>query len=247
MRATANSELGTNPELRTPNSELASQGYNVLMHFLLTTALLLQAPPEWTRFGPGSWAETLTTGRREGTELRTVEKAVLTAFTESELILSIESVDAGGGRSSIDMNYPLPQRAPAKEEQGKKAGEEKLTIGGREYACDIVERGGVRRWVCASVAANGGVMKSEAVTGTTRILTRLVKLEEKVAVGKESLACWVREEITDTGDQKTTRTSWICDAVPGGVVKSQVRQVRGGDVVVETATILTGFLVVQKK
>jgi hypothetical protein len=217
------------------------------MNLLLLAALFLQAPVEWTRFAPGSWAETLTTARREATELRTVEKAFLKSSTDSELILSIESVDAGGGRSSIDMNYPLPQRAPTKEEEGKKTGEEKLTIGGKEFACDILERGGVRRWVCASVSANAGVLKSEAVSGTTRILTRLVKLEEKVAVGKESLACWVREEITDTGDQKTTRTSWICDAVPGGVVKSQVRQVRGGDVVVETATILTGYLVVQKK
>ena len=68
-----------------------------------------------------------------------------------------------------------------------------------------------------------------------------------MTVGKESLACWVREEITDTGDQKTTRTSWICDAVPGGIVKSQVRQVRGGDVVVETVTTLTGYLAVAKK
>ena len=217
------------------------------MHLLLATALLLQAPPEWTRFGPGSWAETLTTGRREGTELRTVEKSFLKAESESEIVLSIETVDAGGGRSSIDMNYPLPRRAPTKEEEGKKTGEEKLTLDGKEYACDIVEQGGVRRWVCATVAANGGVLKSEAVTGATKILSRLLKLEEKVAVGKERLACWVREEITDTGDQKTTRTSWICDAVPGGVVKSQVRQVRGGDVVVETVTTLTGFLVVQKK
>ena len=56
-----------------------------------------------------------------------------------------------------------------------------------------------------------------------------------------------RISVTDTGDQKTTRTSWICDAVPGGTVKSQVRQLRGSDVVAETLTTLTAYLVVQKK
>src|SRR5262245_17989293 len=115
---------------------------------VMAAALLLQdAPVEWSRFGSGSWTEHLTTGKREGTELRTVEKSFLKESSDTDIILSVETVDAGGGRSEVDMRFPLPRRA-VKEDEGKKTGQEKLTIDGREFACDIFERAGVKRWVC---------------------------------------------------------------------------------------------------
>ena len=215
---------------------------------LLLVALVgLQEPSAWERFGPGSWAEHLTTGKRDGAPVRIVEKSRFKEQSATEVVISLETVDAAGGRSQVDMKYPLPQRQVPKEDEGKKAGEEKLTIDGRILACEIFERRGVRRWVCPSVAANGGVLKTEAVSGSDRLLTKVLKFEEKVRVGAVTVTCWVREEIADTDDQKTTRTVWISDEVPGGVVRTEVRQVRGKDVAEETVTNLTGFDVVKRK
>jgi hypothetical protein len=90
------------------------------------------------------------------------------------------------------------------------------------------------------------VLKSEAIAGSVQLLTKVLKLEEKVRAGTATVSCWVVEEITDTGDQKTTRTSWMSDEVPGGVVKSEVRQVRGKVVTEETVTILTAFEAVKR-
>jgi len=207
----------------------------------------MQSPAEWDRFAPGSWAEHLTTGKREGAEVRTVEKSLYKDATGREVVISLETVEAGGGRSVVDMKYPIPQREVPKEEEGKRKGEETLTIDGREFACEIFEKRGIRRWVCPAASANGGVLKTEAISGPIHILTRVLKLEEKVEVGKSTVTCWVREEITDTGDQKTTRKTWMSDEVPGGIVRSEVRQVRGKDVVADTVTNLTSFSVVKKK
>jgi len=212
----------------------------------LVALVAFQEPTAWERFGPGSWAERLTTGKREGAAVRTVEKSLFKEATRSDVVISLETVDAGGGRSVVDMKYPLPQREVPKEEEGKKTGEEKLTVDGKIFACDILERRGVRRWVCPTAPANRGVLKSEAIAGSVQLITRVLKLEEKVRVGTATVACWVVEEVTDTGDQKTTRTSWISDEVPGGVVRSEVRQVRGKEVAEETVTILTAFEVVKK-
>jgi hypothetical protein len=209
--------------------------------------VLFQEPAAWEKFAPGSWAEHLTTGKRDGAAVRTVEKSHYKDATATEVVISLETVEAGGGSSVVDMKYPILQREVPKEEAGKKVGEEKLTIDGRDFACEILEKRGVRRWVCGTATANGGVLKTEASSGPIQILTKVTKLGEKVAVGKETLTCWVREEITDTGDQKTTRTTWMCDEVPGGVVRSEVRQLRGKDVFVETVTTLTAFSAVKKK
>jgi hypothetical protein len=214
---------------------------------LVVSLVAFQEPAAWERFGPGSWAERLTTGKREGAAVRTVEKSVFKEATRSDVVISLETVDAGGGRSIVEMKYPLPQRDVPKEQEGKKTGEDKLTIDGRTFACEIVERRGIRRWVCASATANRGVLKSEAIAGSVQLLTKVLKLEEKVRVGTATVSCWVVEEITDTGDQKTTRTSWMSDEVPGGVVRSEVRQVRGKVVSEETVTILTTFEVVKRQ
>jgi hypothetical protein len=216
------------------------------MTLALALALALQVPSEWNRFDAGSWAETVTTGKRDGAEVRTTERSSLKEITPTEVVISLDTVEAGGGRSSIDIRYPLQQRE-TKEEAGRKTGSEKLTIDGKTYECDILERGGVRRWVCAAAAANKGVLKTESIVESVQILSRVLRIGEKVKVGKDEVTCWVREEITDTGDQRTTRTTWMSDDVPGGVVKAEVRQVRGSVVVVETLTTLTGFLVVHKK
>lgn len=214
---------------------------------LILGMALCQEPASWEKFDPGSWAEHLTTGKRDGAAVRTVEKSLYKDATPTEVIISLETVEAGGGRSVVDMKYPIPQREVPKEDAGKKTGEEKLTLDGREFACEIIEKRGVRRWVCAAAPANGGVLKSEAISGPIQLLVKVLKLDDKVKVGKDTLSCWVREEITDTGDQKTTRTTWMSDEVPGGVVRSDVRQVRGKDVLVETTTALTGFSAVKKK
>lgn len=212
----------------------------------LVLALAFQVPAEWDRFAAGSWAEHLTTGKRDGAEVKTVERSSLKETTPTEVVVSLDTVEAGGGRSSVDIRYPLPQRE-TKDERGRKTGSEKLKIDGKTYECDIFEKGGVRRWICADATANRGVLKSEAIADSVQILVKILRMSEKVKVGKDEVSCWVREEVTDTGDQRTTRISWISDDVPGGVVRSEVRQVRGSVVVVETTTTLTGFLVVHKK
>src|SRR5262245_1677562 len=93
----------------------------------MVTALALlivsiQSPAEWDPFAPGSWAEHLTTGTRDGAEVRTVEKALYKDATEREVVISLETVEAGGGRSVVDMKYPIPQREVPKEEEGEKKG-----------------------------------------------------------------------------------------------------------------------------
>jgi hypothetical protein len=206
----------------------------------------LQAPVGWEEFGPGSWAEHVTTGKRDGTPIRIVEKSVLKEATMKDIVVSLDTVDDTGGRSAVDMRYPLPQRE-SKGDDWRKTGEEKLTIDGKEFACDILERRGVRRWVSDSSTANRGVLKSEAISGSVSVILRVLKLDEKITVGKDAVSCWVREEVTDTGDQKTTRKSWMSDEVPGGLVRSEVRQVRGAGIAVETVTTLKAFLVVKKK
>lgn len=214
---------------------------------LAVSILAFQGPAGWDGFAPGSWAEHTTTGKREGAPVRTIERTSLKDVTPSDVVISLDTVDAAGGRSLVDMKYPLPQREVPKEDEGRKTGEETLAIDGKSFACEILERRGVRRWICRTAAANKGVLKTESITGSVQLLTRVLKLGEKVAVGKETLTCWVREDITDTGDQKTTRTTWMSDAVPGGVVRSEVRQVRGKETAEETVTILTAFEVVKKK
>jgi hypothetical protein len=214
---------------------------------LIVALVLVQEPAEWENFAPGSWAEHQTTGTRDGAVVRAVEKSTFKEATAREVVISLETVDAGGGKSIVDMRYPAVQRDVPKEDLGKKTGEEKLTVDGKSFACEIRERRGVRRWICADAPANRGVLKSEAITGASQVLMRVLKLEEKVTVGATPLTCWVREEITDTGDQKTTRRHWISDGVPGGLVRSEVRQVRGTDVAIETVTTLKAFHVVKKE
>lgn len=214
---------------------------------LVVALVLLQEPAEWENFAPGSWAEHHTTGTRDGAVVRAVEKSTFKEATGKEVVISLETVDAGGGRSIVDMKYPVVQREVPKEDQGKKTGEEKLTIDGRTFACEIREKRGVRRWICADAAPNRGLLKSEAISGRSQVVMRVLKLEEKMTVGSTTVSCWVREEITDTGDQKTTRKYWISDGVPGGLVRSEVRQVRGTDVAIETVTILKAYHVVKKE
>jgi hypothetical protein len=216
------------------------------MPTLWVLAFLLQGPVEWEGFGPGSSAEYTITGKRDGAAVRTTEKSLLKEVTESDVVVSLESVDAAGGRSRVDMKYPLPRRHVPKEEEGRKTGDESLTIDGKSYDCEIFERKGVRRWVCAAASANRGVLKTESISGSVQLITRVLKVEEKVAVGTNTVTCWVREEITDTGDQKTTRKSWISDEVPGGIVRSELKQVRNGETLVETVTTLTAFNVVKR-
>jgi hypothetical protein len=217
---------------------------------IFTLALLLappQEPAEWEKFAPGSWVEHQTTGTRDGTVVRAVEKSTLTGANDKEVVISMETVDAGGGKSTVDLRYPAVLREVPKDDMGNKTGEEKLTLDGRSFTCEIRERYGVKRWICADAPANRGVLKSEAIRGSSQVLMRVLKLEEKVTVGSATLTCWVREEVTDTGDQKTTRKFWISDVIPGGIVRSEVRQVRGTDVAVETVTTLKAYHVVKKE
>ena len=214
---------------------------------LLLALLGVQDASAWTRFGPGSWAEHESSGRRDGEPVKLVEKTIFKDENDREVVISMETVDSGGGRSVVDTKYPVPQRAVPPDDPGRKTGEEPLTIDGKTYACEIREKKGVRRWICASVKANGGVLKSEAVSVSVQVIAKVLKLEEKVQMGKDAIACWVREETTDTGDQKTVRTVWMSDDVPGGTVRSKVRQTRGTQVVEEITTNLTGFEVVKRK
>ena len=213
---------------------------------LLVATFALQEHAAWERFAPGSWAEHRTTGTRGGQPVKEVVKTSLKDITDLELVLIIETTDAEGGRVVGNLKYPLPQRAAPKEEAGTKVGQEELTVDGRIFACEIRERRGARRWISSGVKANGGLLKSEAISARVKVLSRVLKLEEKVRVGTATVTCWVREDVTETGDQKTTRTHWISDEVPGGLVRVEVRQTRGKDRVEETDTILASFEVVKK-
>ena len=216
------------------------------MLFTFALVLGLQGPAEWERFGAGSYAEYATTGKQDGAEVKSTEKSLFKEATSTDVVISMETVDAAGGRSNVDMRYPLPQRAVPKEEEGKKTGDETLTIDGKTFECEIFERKGLRRWLCPSAAANRGVLKSESISGTVKLTMKVLKLAEKLAVAGTTLTCWVREEITEIGDQKTTRKTWMCDDVPGAVVRIEIRQVKGASVVAETVTNLTSFHIVKK-
>ena len=213
---------------------------------LLLASLAFQEHAAWERFAPGSWAELRTTGTRSGQPVKETVKTSLKDVTELELVLVIETTDSAGGRAVGSMKYPLPQRAAPKEEEGIKTGKEDLPLEGKTFACEIRERRGTRRWITPGVKANGGVLKSEAISGTVKVLSRVLKLEEKVRVGSATVTCWVREDVTETPDQKTTRTHWISDEVPGGLVRMEVRQTRGKDLVEVTDTNLASFEVVKK-
>lgn len=213
---------------------------------LLVGTLAFQEPAAWERFAPGSWVEHRTTGARDGRPVKTVEKISFKQATDADLVLLIDTTDANGGRMNVEWRCPLPQRAAPKEEEGTQTGQEDLAVDGKTFACEIRERRGVRRWISPGARANGGVLKSESISGTVKVISRVLKLEEKVRVGTATVTCWVREDVTDTGDQKTTRTHWISDEVPGGVVRLEVRQTRGKDLIEETDTVLTSFEVVKK-
>jgi len=212
---------------------------------MLLATLALQEHATWERFAPGSWVEHKTTGTREDKAVETVRKTLFREITTTDLVLASETTETGGGRVVMDIKYPLPQREAAPEPE-KKIRNEDLPVEARTYPCEVRERKGVQRWICADVKANGGVLKTEATSGTVKILTRVLKLDEKVKVGNATVACWVREDVTDTGDQKTVRTHWISDEVPGGYVRTEVRQTQAGKVVEKTDTVLTGFEVVKK-
>jgi len=212
---------------------------------LLVATLAFQEPPAWERFGPGSWVEHRTTGTRDGQPMKEVVKTSLKGVTDLEINLLIQTTDAKGGWVGGEVKYPLPQRAGPKEEWTK-TGQEDLSVDGKTFACEIRERHGVRRWFSPGAKANAGVLRSESISGTVKVLSRVLKLEEKVRVGTATVTCWVREEVTDTGDQKITRTHWISDEVPGGLVRLEVRQTRGKDRIEETDTVLTSFEVVKK-
>ena len=212
---------------------------------LLVATLALQEHATWERFAPGSWVEHKTTGTREDKPVETVRKTLFREATAKELVLATETTEPGGGRVLLEVKYPLPQREAAPEPE-KKVRNEDLPIETRTFPCEVRERKGVLRWINADVKANGGVLKTEASSGKMKIVTRVLKLEEKVRVGTATVACWVREDLTDTGDQKTVRTHWISDEVPGGYVRTEVRQTENGKLVESTDTVLTGFEVVKK-
>ena len=212
----------------------------------VVVGLLVQGPSEWERFGPGSYAEYSITGKQDGADVRTTEKATFKEATTTDVVISMETVDAAGGRSVVDMRYPLPQRAVPKEDEGAKKGDETLTIDGKTFECEIFEKKGMRRWLCPTAPANRGVLKAESIAGSVRLSTKILKLADKIAVAGTTLTCWVREEVTEIGDQKTIRKTWMCDDVPGGVVRTEIRQTKGASVVADTVTTLTSFHIVKK-
>jgi len=217
----------------------------MLTAFLVAT-LAFQEHAAWERFAPGSWVELRTTGTRSGQPVKEIVKTSFKNVTELELVLLVETTDTAGGRGHLEMKFPLPQRAAPKEEEGTKLGQEDLLLEGKTFACEVRERRGTRRWITTGVKANGGVLKSEAISGTVKVLSRVLKLEEKVRVGSATVTCWVREDVTETPDQKTTRTHWMSDEVPGGLVRMEMRQSRGKERIEETETTLTSFEIVKK-
>ena len=213
---------------------------------LLVAGLAFQGTEAWERFIPGSYVEFQTTTTQGGKSVKTFEKTVLRLVTDAEVVLTTESTDGAGQRLALEVRNPRPQRAAPAEDFGAKTGTENVTVDGKAWPCEIREKRGVRRWICADVKFNGGVLKSEAIKGSDKVLTRVIKVEDKVRVGSATVACWVREDVTETADQKTVRTQWFSGEVPGGLVRVETRQSRGAEVIEKTDTLLTAFDVVKK-
>ncbi|HZL72520.1 MAG TPA: hypothetical protein VFC86_08670 [Planctomycetota bacterium] len=217
-----------------------------MLSALVVSLAALQGPAEWERFAPGSWAQFATSGRQDGAKVSSIEKSVFKDATSTDVVISIEKVEDAGGRSVVEMKFPLPQRSVPKEDEGMRTGDATLAVDGKSFACEVYERKGLRRWVCPSAPVNKGVLKTESIAGTVQLTTRVLNLEDKVKVGETTLACWVLEEITEVAGEKTVKTTWRCDEVPGGVVRQKTRQTRGTETIVDTVTTLTAFHVVKK-
>lgn len=116
----------------------------------------------------------------------------------------------------------------------EKAGEEKLTIDGKEYACTIwktkTDQQGAfvreeRVWMTEGMDIPLRVEYSITRGITAQRSLKAVKIDEEIAVGKEKLKC-IRFEGThrvemNDGPSTDTLKIWRCTEVPGWTVREE--------------------------
>jgi hypothetical protein len=154
------------------------------------------------------------------------------AKIERDRVVIETVVDMAGMSSRRQEDVLVTQGLPGSSEiKGKKLKSEELTVDGTSYPCDVWEfetsAGTYRVWLAKGLSVPGGALRTETrlKQGDRDVLTvsRVVKLGEKVRLGKQELDCAVSEFTSESGPVKVQGRIWNAAKVPGFMVKSELQ------------------------
>lgn len=214
----------------------------------LWLACLQDASP-WSGFKQGSSVEFRQLVTADGKTLSSTGKTTVTAVADDEATLKIERVESGTSASTSEKVSlkAAPTPRPCDPAKGKVVGVDKLKLGDREYACDVVQLDDAsltKLWVCKDVKVNGGVLKSEQIPSRSETEHGTIAvLAEKVKVGEREVTCWVWAQSTSHFRMGTVASSktWTSAEVPGGLVRSESQSEAGKDPTRKTVIEVTAF------
>jgi len=208
----------------------------------------------WEGFGGGSWVKVRETSRRP--EIDDGGNLVYRPIVEERLYTLLRpegerphlKIEGGGHESVVPFFAGPPSWLRGKAEP---QGEEKIAVGGRTYACAVTR-----------IALDEGKDASQATTvarapdapvwavrlrietfanGVRNTLEEHLLVEEGRAlkVGDREVVCQVVQvTVEGVGGGKTVRREWRSDAVPGRVVRSEVRQFLNGKEVQAAGSVM---------
>lgn len=174
-----------------------------------------QRPHPWASFKPGAWVRTRTRVQAGDRTVETLTDLTLVGVTEQEVTLKVESLGPGGAVTASEQKLALDAGA------AKAVREEKLEVGGHDFACVVVETAGpsgpVRTWVpLEGRPSRLATLKTEAA-GMSETVEEVG--EETLAVGSRSLSCVTVQSVGRQGDKEVRSLAWYSEEVPGFAVK----------------------------
>jgi hypothetical protein len=143
-------------------------------------------------------------------------------------------IRSGGQESHVPFFKTLPNWFRGKIEP---KGHEEIAVGKRKYDCTVTrialdEGKDVSQVTTIAKAPDAPIwavrMRVETLAGGVANTVEeqlLVAEEQKLKVGEQELSCAVVQVTTEsTGGSKTVRKEWRSEAVPGGLVRREVKQ-----------------------
>ncbi|HXG62252.1 MAG TPA: hypothetical protein VNO22_12795 [Planctomycetota bacterium] len=174
----------------------------------------LQVPPRphpWASFKPGAWVRTRLRTQSGDRAVETLTDVTLVELTDEAARLKVETLNPDGKVTVSEEKIPL---APGSL---KALREEKLTIGGRDFACIVVETSGpsgpVRTWIpLEGRAARVATLKTES-EGASEAAEEVG--EETLQVASRPVACVTVQSAGRQGEKEIQSLVWYSEEIPG--------------------------------
>jgi hypothetical protein len=192
----------------------------------------LQVPPRphpWASFKPGAWVRSRLRTQAGDRAVETLTDVTLVELTDEAARLKVETLSPDGNVTVSEENIPLAPGAV------KALREEKLAVGGRDFACIVVEAAGpsgpVRTWIpLEGRAARLATLKTES-EGASETAEEVG--EETLQVASRPVACVTVQSAGRQGEKEIQSLAWYSEEVPGFTVK-RVLKIDGARTTSET-------------